>query len=147
MLDAFTSKLTAFSNVSTETDTASSSSTRAKQVCELHQVVDCESCVRQTNHVDDDNESNLAAEAPNEFIGETWDEQGWLSHHLTFEKDTKGKDLMKKRDNIDDYVVIDPRVRDAQAKRLDKYDRPSSTRRYSDHKDKEADYTRHRHRR
>ena len=46
--------------------------------------------------------------------------EGWWKNQVRFEKDTKGKDLMRRRDNIDDYVVIDPRVKRAQQERLEK---------------------------
>ena len=38
-----------------------------------------------------------------------------MAHKLVFGKDLKGKDLMQRKDNVDDYVVIDPRQRGAQA--------------------------------
>ncbi|RKP26271.1 hypothetical protein SYNPS1DRAFT_21934 [Syncephalis pseudoplumigaleata] len=130
-LNAFTSKLAALSPTSMAGAASSASDAGAKEACELHQVVDCESCGRSMRSSDAKDDDEAVAAPPSEFTGETWNEQGWLSHHLVFEKDTKGKDLMKKRDNIDDYVVIDPRVREAQAKRLDKPDR-STSRRYTD---------------
>ncbi|RIA84533.1 cyclophilin-like domain-containing protein [Glomus cerebriforme] len=42
-------------------------------------------------------------------------DEGWLAHQLVFEKDHKGKDLMQRRDDPNDYVVIDPLARKKQA--------------------------------
>ena len=41
-------------------------------------------------------------------------QDAWLGHTLRFERDLKGKDLLDpkaRRDNVDDLLVIDPRVR------------------------------------
>nr|CAG8469685.1 5942_t:CDS:10 [Entrophospora candida] len=67
-------------------------------LCLLHSVPDCLSC-RDTFGEHKEEETD----------------EGWLSHLLVFEKDLKGKDLMQRRDDPDDYVVIDPRVRKKQA--------------------------------
>ena len=78
------------------------------QRCELHQVINCESCTDTFNKLhrviqgDDD-------ETLEEFPQE--DMEGWLEHQLVFERDTKGKDLMARRDDADDFIVIDPRVK------------------------------------
>lgn len=56
-------------------------------------------------------------------------DKGWMAHKLVFEKDHKGKDLMQRTESVDDYVVIDPLARKAQAekeereKRRDKEER------------------------
>ncbi|CAG8499877.1 11641_t:CDS:2 [Paraglomus brasilianum] len=66
--------------------------------CSLHSVPNCLSCrdtFGQSNATDTD--------------------EGWLSHQLVFEKDYKGKDLMQRRDDPNDYVVIDPLERKKQA--------------------------------
>ncbi|KAL0076315.1 peptidyl-prolyl isomerase cwc27 [Phycomyces blakesleeanus] len=66
--------------------------------CKLHSVPGCESC-----------KSITVEEQP-----ET--DEGWMSHQLVFGKDYKGKDLMQRKETVDDYVVIDPRERGAKAK-------------------------------
>lgn len=71
-----------------------------KLPCELHSIPGCESCY-DTFKDPADEESD----------------QGWMTHKLVFEKDYKGKDLMQRVENVDDYVVIDPRSRQAQAEK------------------------------
>ncbi|KAG0168436.1 Peptidyl-prolyl isomerase cwc27 [Apophysomyces sp. BC1034] len=82
--------------------TAAPGSTEEKKkeepICKLHEIPGCESCFDTT--------VNPAQEQTDE---------GWLAHSLIFEKDLKGKDLMQRRETVDDYVVIDPREREAQA--------------------------------
>ncbi|CAG8460498.1 15346_t:CDS:2, partial [Dentiscutata heterogama] len=68
------------------------------ELCMLHSVPNCLSCR--------DTFGQPQAEDTDE---------GWLSHRLVFEKDYRGKDLMQKRDDPDDYVVIDPLERKKQA--------------------------------
>jgi peptidyl-prolyl cis-trans isomerase SDCCAG10 len=66
--------------------------------CLLHSVPNCLSCrdtFGESQKVDTD--------------------EGWLAHRLVFEKDHKGKDLMQRRDDPNDYVVIDPLARKKQA--------------------------------
>jgi peptidyl-prolyl cis-trans isomerase SDCCAG10 len=70
--------------------------------CALHSVSNCESC---------------RADALMPAEEEEVDETNWMDTVLRFEKDTKGKDLMRRRDNVDDYVVIDPRVKKLQDQR------------------------------
>ncbi|CAG8553827.1 5889_t:CDS:2, partial [Paraglomus occultum] len=68
------------------------------ELCSLHSVPNCLSCrdtFGQSKATDTD--------------------EGWLSHKLVFEKDYKGKDLMQRRDDPNDYVVIDPLERKKQA--------------------------------
>ncbi|CAG8648117.1 12018_t:CDS:2, partial [Cetraspora pellucida] len=55
-------------------------------------------------------------------------DEGWLSHRLVFEKDYRGKDLMQRRDDPDDYVVIDPLERKKQAIEQNKEKRAQKTR-------------------
>ncbi|KAF0531184.1 cyclophilin-like protein [Gigaspora margarita] len=68
------------------------------ELCILHSVPNCLSCR--------DTFGQPQAEDTDE---------GWLSHRLVFEKDYRGKDLMQRRDDPDDYVVIDPLERKKQA--------------------------------
>ncbi|KAI8374288.1 cyclophilin-like domain-containing protein [Radiomyces spectabilis] len=79
-----------------------------KPPCALHGIPNCESCY-DTSMENDDKVTD----------------EGWMSHKLVFEKDLKGKDLMQRRENVDDYVVIDPRDREAQAKQ-EEYERKRS---------------------
>jgi peptidyl-prolyl cis-trans isomerase SDCCAG10 len=106
MLQAFQNKLMA-TPVSHQTADKKKQDQPDGEPCKLHQVINCESCARD----------EVQEVREKEFEGDTWDESGWLSHELVFAKDTKGKDLMKRRDDIDDYVVIDPRVRQLAEKR------------------------------
>lgn len=66
--------------------------------CLLHSVPNCLSC------------QDTFGESKNDETDE-----GWLAHRLVFEKDHKGKDLMARRDDPNDYVVIDPLARKKQA--------------------------------
>ncbi|CAG8442080.1 8044_t:CDS:10 [Ambispora leptoticha] len=66
--------------------------------CTLHSVPNCQSC------------RDTFGQSQNDLTDE-----GWLSHQLVFEKDHKGKDLMQRRDDPDDFIVIDPLARKQQA--------------------------------
>jgi peptidyl-prolyl cis-trans isomerase SDCCAG10 len=70
-----------------------------KATCKLHDIPGCESCHDTTLNPDDD-----------------VSDQDWISHKLVFDKDLKGKDLMQRKETVDDYVVIDPREREAKVK-------------------------------
>ena len=63
-------------------------------VCNLHFIVDCQSC--------------KAWDAQDQADGND-DDKNWLSHALSFEKDRLGKDLNWKKKNEEELVVIDPR--------------------------------------
>ncbi|ORX98488.1 hypothetical protein K493DRAFT_6865 [Basidiobolus meristosporus CBS 931.73] len=101
-------KLSAFTNKlwSTPVEEAKSKEELEKELeshlCTLHSVPHCLSC--------------------NDTFGqkEVETDEGWLGHQLVFTKDHKGKDLMQRKDDINDYVVIDPRVRKEQAMEEDK---------------------------
>lgn len=67
-----------------------------EKVCNIHGIPNCESCFDAFGMQEEQND------------------EGWMGHKLVFAKDLKGKDLMQRKDNIDDYVVIDPRQRGAQ---------------------------------
>ncbi|RCH90121.1 Peptidyl-prolyl isomerase cwc27, partial [Rhizopus stolonifer] len=54
--------------------------------CKIHDIPGCESCRDTTLDVE-----------------EEMDDSGWISHKLVFERDLKGKDLMKRKDALDDY--------------------------------------------
>ena len=63
-------------------------------VCDLHFIVDCQSCKAW--------DAQDVADAGD-------DDKGWMSHALSFEKDRLGKDLNWKKKNEEELVVIDPR--------------------------------------
>ena len=68
------------------------------EFCHLHLVPNCLSCRDSFGESQKDDT-----------------DEGWLAHRLIFEKDHKGKDLMQRRDDPNDYVVIDPLARKKQA--------------------------------
>ena len=63
-------------------------------VCDLHFIVDCQSC--------------KAWDAQDEADAED-DDKTWMSHALSFQKDRLGKDLTWKKKNEEELAVIDPR--------------------------------------
>ena len=65
-------------------------------LCDLHFIVNCQSCQEWNDHAAEDGESED-------------DGKDWMSHALSFEKDRLGKDLMWKKKNEEELVVIDPR--------------------------------------
>lgn len=67
------------------------------ELCDLHFIVNCQSCQSWSNAI------------PGNAHGQVDDDQGWMSHALSFEKDRLGKDLNWKRKNEEELVVIDPR--------------------------------------
>ena len=67
------------------------------ELCDLHFIANCQSCKSW------DNELSNNANGPDD------DNEGWMSHALTFEKDRLGKDLNWKKKNEEELVVIDPR--------------------------------------
>ncbi|KAF2087509.1 cyclophilin-like protein [Saccharata proteae CBS 121410] len=68
-----------------------------EELCELHYVPNCQSCKKW-----DDGDLDQAEEDED-------DDDNWVGHALTFEKDRLGKDLEWKRKNEEELVVIDPR--------------------------------------
>lgn len=69
-------------------------------LCDLHFIANCQSCQAWDQHMGDD------AEAQDD------DNDGWMSHALSFDKDRLGKDLTWKQKGEDDFVVIDPREKE-----------------------------------
>ncbi len=67
------------------------------ELCDLHFIANCQSCQSWDN------------EASNNANGQDDDNQGWMSHALSFEKDRLGKDLNWKKKTEEELVVIDPR--------------------------------------
>ncbi|KAL9128757.1 MAG: hypothetical protein Q9217_002636 [Psora testacea] len=70
------------------------------ELCDLHFIANCQSCKSWDQH------PSGTAEAKDE------DDNGWMSHALSFEKDRLGKDLTWKRKNEEELVVIDPREKE-----------------------------------
>ncbi|KAI4723589.1 cyclophilin-like protein [Aureobasidium sp. EXF-10727] len=80
-----------------ETDTAQTESAMDTEdkLCDLHFIANCQSC--STWH---DEDANKEEEDDNDLT--------WMSHALSFAKDTLGKDLEWKR-KMEEFEVIDPR--------------------------------------
>ncbi|KAF9955056.1 Peptidyl-prolyl isomerase cwc27 [Mortierella alpina] len=85
--------------------------------CQIHGIPSCESCQDTTTskrkkaiRTDDgqDNENDNGTEEVEDDDSDN--DIGWMQHKLVFEKDLKGKDvsLSSKRDDVNDYIVIDP---------------------------------------
>lgn len=92
-------KLMAFQKkISTAKPESTTEEKKEQKICKLHDIPNCESCF--------DLSGELAEET----------DDGWISHKLVFDKDLKGKDLMQRKETVDDYIVIDPRDREAKAK-------------------------------
>ena len=70
------------------------------ELCDLHFIANCQSC----KSWDDSNKPDADAEAD----GGDDDEVRWMTHTLTFAKDTLGKDLEWKK-KMEEIEVIDPR--------------------------------------
>jgi peptidyl-prolyl cis-trans isomerase SDCCAG10 len=105
LFNAFKTKLdTAEEKVAPEPKTANGSHHKQEQadgdadddeeaaLCDLHFIANCKSC------------SNWAAEEE-----ESDDDEGFMSHTLSFAKDRLGKSLEWKRKNEEELVVVDPR--------------------------------------
>ncbi|KAF9437181.1 Peptidyl-prolyl isomerase cwc27 [Entomortierella beljakovae] len=96
--------------------------------CQIHGIPGCESCNDTiSKKIKGDGEEG-------EADGDSDNDIGWMQHKLVFEKDLKGKEvsLSAKRDDINDYIVIDPLSKAPsntaalaieQQKRLDKINR------------------------
>lgn len=89
---AFQTKLSSAKSETAETEK------KEQKHCKLHDIPNCESCFDTTGQTEEETDD------------------GWISHKLVFDKDLKGKDLMQRKETVDDYVVIDPRDREAKAK-------------------------------
>ncbi|KAI8082530.1 cyclophilin-like domain-containing protein [Gilbertella persicaria] len=101
-------RLMAFTKKLSDVGPASEAPKKEQKICKLHDIPNCESCFD-----------------PSVFNDENETDEGWISHRLVFDKDLKGKDLMQRKETVDDYVVIDPRDREAQAKQ-EEYERKRS---------------------
>ncbi|KAG2223588.1 hypothetical protein INT45_001670 [Circinella minor] len=103
------SKLLAFQQkLSTAKPSSTTTEKKKKELppCKLHLVPGCESC-RDTSLDQNNNEEEEI-------------DDGWMSHKLVFEKDKKGKGSMERTESVDDYLVIDPRVRKAEAEQQER---------------------------
>ncbi|KAF8981903.1 Peptidyl-prolyl isomerase cwc27 [Entomortierella lignicola] len=82
--------------------------------CEIHGIPACESCrdtiskKAKTKKANDDEGNSEGEEG--EANSDSDNDIGWMQHKLVFEKDLKGKEvsLSAKKDDADDYIVIDP---------------------------------------
>ncbi|KAG9324265.1 hypothetical protein KVV02_008233 [Mortierella alpina] len=86
--------------------------------CQIHGIPSCESCQdttalkRKKATRAGDGEDNENDDNGDEVVedDDSDNDIGWMQHKLVFEKDLKGKDvsLSSKRDDVNDYIVIDP---------------------------------------
>ncbi|KAF9324568.1 hypothetical protein BG006_000407 [Podila minutissima] len=82
--------------------------------CKIHGVPSCESFTPKSKRKQSgsDGEEDKEKELGEEDEGDDSDDNdiGWMQHKLMFEKDLKGKEvsLSAKRDDVNDYIVIDP---------------------------------------
>ena len=67
------------------------------EVCDLHFIANCQSC------------QSWDAQSKRDADPAELNDDGWMSHTLSFEKDRLGKDLTWKRKNEEELLVIDPR--------------------------------------
>ncbi|KAF2811293.1 cyclophilin-like protein [Mytilinidion resinicola] len=72
-----------------------------EKTCDLHFIVGCQSCTAWDAQQEEESE----------------DDDGWMSHALSFAKDRLGKDLEWKRKNEEELVVIDPREKAKEIKK------------------------------
>jgi len=87
------------------TNTDADNDEEEAQLCDLHFILNCQSCQSWDKHAiggGADREEN--------------EDRGWLSHALSFDKDRLGKDLTWKRKNEEELVVIDPREKGKEIK-------------------------------
>lgn len=118
------SKLLAFQKkLSTAEPETTSAKKPERPPCKLHLVPNCESCYDTTK---DDVEEET--------------DEGWMSHKLVFDKDRKGKDLMQRNETVDDYLVIDPRARKAEADQQERDKRKEKHGHRGDRSKRERDY-------
>ncbi|KAL9613799.1 MAG: hypothetical protein Q9167_001690 [Letrouitia subvulpina] len=78
-------------------ETGHSGEENEETLCDLHFIVNCQSCQSW------DNQGSADMDAADD------NDQSWMSHSLNFEKDRLGKDLTWKKKNEEELVVIDPR--------------------------------------
>ncbi len=84
-------------------------------LCDLHFIVNCQSCSNWDNPpVDPTNPNTNTTDHHPPLSNDDDDAEStdWMSHALSFEKDRLGKDLTWKRKNEEELVVIDPREKE-----------------------------------
>ncbi|ORZ13197.1 hypothetical protein BCR42DRAFT_378425 [Absidia repens] len=92
--------------------------------CKNHGIPGCESCndIVVEDSLKDDDPDN------------------WMAHKLVFDKDLKGKDLLQRKETVDDYVVLDPRDKEMMAKqKAFEKDKQNRTDRTSHHDQQSSD--------
>ena len=109
-LDAFRARLEQAAPARKKTDTSKDNAAKGNkpasgieanaddeeaQLCDLHFIVNCQSCQNWDGHAQEDEENDSGTD--------------WMAHALSFEKDRLGKDLTWKKKNEEELVVIDPR--------------------------------------
>ncbi|KAF9185147.1 Peptidyl-prolyl isomerase cwc27 [Haplosporangium sp. Z 11] len=86
--------------------------------CEIHGIPSCESCqdmiTKRKRKIEkaeggDEQDADIK-DVDEDDMNDSDDDSGWLQHKLVCEKDLKGKEvsLSSKRDDVNDYLVIDP---------------------------------------
>ena len=83
-----------------------------EQLCDLHFIVNCQSCKSWLQNPSDD----TATTTHNATADDDPDDTTWMTHVLSFEKDRLGKDLTWKRKGEEELVVIDPREKEREIK-------------------------------
>ncbi|KAF3765470.1 cyclophilin-like protein [Cryphonectria parasitica EP155] len=103
------------SNTEIGKDKDAEGATEEDEVCDLHFVANCQSCQAWDK-----------AEAKDDS-----DDEGWMSHSLSFAADKLGKDLTYRKKAEEELVVIDPlaKARDINTERKGKDGRGGSSRR------------------
>ena len=80
------------------------------ELCDLHFIANCQSCTSWDKQGKDDS-----------------DDEGWMSHTLSFAADRLGKDLTNRRKAEEELVVIDPREKARALKEGKRTDRDSKS--------------------
>ncbi|RDA91152.1 hypothetical protein CP533_0458 [Ophiocordyceps camponoti-saundersi (nom. inval.)] len=80
------------------------------ELCELHFIADCQSCTAWDNQKKEDS-----------------DDEGWMSHSLSFAADRLGKDLTTRKKAEEDLIVIDPREKARTLKEQKRTEREART--------------------
>ena len=75
-------------------DAGAAAADEEAELCDLHFIANCQSCTAWDKKQQDDS-----------------DDEGWMSHALSFAADRLGKDLSNRKKGDEELVVIDPRER------------------------------------
>lgn len=104
----------------TNDDAGTAADDEDAEVCDLHFIANCQSCKAWDKAEGDDQEKD--------------DDEGWMSHSLSFAADKLGKDLSYRKKAEEELVVIDPLavVRDLKIERKGKGRGGSSGRAWDD---------------